>query len=237
MCRCKKYCAAQVVMLRTVLDMRFSEIMSITKIPSNALGSIIWRAGLAAEKPKSKNDVDLDAMEREYIEGASTYELGKKYSVRHETVSRWMRERGHSRGRHQGPAFEKSRQKQHEAAKRHWLEELDDISNGSTGKRPRQVRREAKIASRPHDRGINWRALAKRNGSMRCEICGIECDPNDRTWGTSGPTHPSVDHITRICDGGTDTWDNVRLACVACNLKLNIEKRKEVRDAEEQSVA
>ena len=72
MCRCKKYCAAQVVMLRTVLDMRFSEIMSITEIPSNALGSIIWRAGLAAEKPKSKNDVDLDAMEREYIEGAST---------------------------------------------------------------------------------------------------------------------------------------------------------------------
>ena len=53
---------------------------------------------------------------------------------------------------------------------------------------------------------------------MRCEICGIECDPGDKAWGSTGPTHPSVDHIVEIGKGGTDTWDNVRLACMCCNI-------------------
>ena len=237
MCRCKKYCAAQVVMLRSALMPTTSEIVSMTGIPTSSVVNIINRRCPELKQPIRQRvpDIVVEMVEFDYLAGDSTYAIGEKYGINHSTVSKLMKKRGHYRGKHQGPAYERSRQQQHEEAKRRWLDELDKLPDESSGKRPRQVRREARIASRPHDRGINWKSLAKRNGSMRCEICGIECDPTDREWGTQGPTHPSVDHIVRIADGGTDTWDNSRLACCACNLKLNEQKRREVEDAEKQA--
>lgn len=50
-----------------------------------------------------------------------------------------------------------------------------------------------------------------------CQICGIKCDPNDRSWGSSGATHPTIDHIIPLSKGGTHTWDNVQCACALCN--------------------
>lgn len=233
----KKYCSAQVVMLRTVLGMRFGEIVDATKITPSAVNQVIRRYGLVADKPKTKADVEIQLVEREYLAGASTYELGEKYGVNHTTISRWMRELGHVRGKHHGPAYERSRRIQHEEAVARLTSNHEVEIEQLHGERPRAIVRKKRMNSRRRDSGINWRALAKRNDSMRCEICGIECDPSDKEWGTSGPTHPSVDHITRICDGGTDTWDNVRLACVACNLEANNEKRQEARHAEEQGAA
>lgn len=77
-----------------------------------------------------KQDIDLCAMEREYIAGASTYELGEKYGVRHETVSKWMRGLGHCRGRRQGDAFEKSRKLQGEEALARFTESFADMYRG-----------------------------------------------------------------------------------------------------------
>lgn len=77
-----------------------------------------------------KQDIDLCAMEREYIAGASTYELGEKYGVRHETVSKWMRGLGHCRGRHQGAAFEKSRKLQGDEALARFAEAFADMYRG-----------------------------------------------------------------------------------------------------------
>jgi 5-methylcytosine-specific restriction endonuclease McrA len=41
-----------------------------------------------------RNIYDLDQIEREYLDGASSYELGEKYGVNHTTISKWMRKRG-----------------------------------------------------------------------------------------------------------------------------------------------
>lgn len=47
------------------------------------------------------------------------------------------------------------------------------------------------------------------------------CDWNDFVMkgGTviTGDWYPSVDHVQPIAHGGTDTWDNVRLAHRRCN--------------------
>lgn len=93
----KKYCPALVVMLRTVGNMRFTDICSLLGMSSQSVNSIIRRAGLADKK--RRRDFDLDEIEREYLAGASTYELGEKYGVHHATISKWMKKRGYVRGR------------------------------------------------------------------------------------------------------------------------------------------
>lgn len=69
-----------------------------------------------------KSEVDLDAIEREYIDGVSTYEIGARYGVDHATVSKWMKQRGHTRGRRSGAAIEASRKKQSEEAETRFVE-------------------------------------------------------------------------------------------------------------------
>lgn len=72
-----------------------------------------------------------------------------------------------------------------------------------------------------HTRPIVWQELVGTNG-LRCNICGRDCDPNDTWIGDDGikrygRTYPTVDHILPLRHGGTDTLDNVQLACKHCN--------------------
>ena len=58
--------------------------------------------------------------------------------------------------------------------------------------------------------------LLERDG-LTCYICGKTCDPNDTSWGTSGPNYPTLDHVVALANGGGHTWENVRVACGECN--------------------
>ena len=73
------------------------------------------------------------------------------------------------------------------------------------------------------DYSITVKALYERDNGL-CWLCGKRCDMNDyetREDGTivCGENYPSVDHIIPVCEGGKDTWDNVRLAHRGCNAK------------------
>lgn len=59
------------------------------------------------------------------------------------------------------------------------------------------------------------RVIAKDNSI--CYLCGEKVDKRDRRWGSSGPLYPSIDHVVALKNGGTHTWDNVRLAHIICN--------------------
>lgn len=227
-----KYCPALVVMLRTVTGKKYCEIKQITGIPGNSVSNIISKRGLQAPKHVTKFDVDMDSLEREYLDGASTYTLEKKYGVNHSTISVWMIERGHKRGRGNfKPGTEaalnvaegrrKAIEKLSGNAKTRFLETYDDAYASVEKHRRARFVRKKRILERPRDLGINWRTVAERQGNMKCSICGCECNSDDKRWGCHGPTYPSVDHIQRIADGGSDTWDNVRLVCMHCNIKLN----------------
>lgn len=48
--------------------------------------------------------------------------------------------------------------------------------------------------------------LFKRDRNT-CQYCGLQ----------PGPAELTVDHVTPRCRGGTSTWENCVLACVACN--------------------
>ena len=72
------------------------------------------------------------------------------------------------------------------------------------------------------DKDISALGLFVRDGGV-CWICGGKCNPNDYVirdgYKICGNTYPSVDHIVPVCEGGEDSWKNVRLAHRICNSK------------------
>jgi 5-methylcytosine-specific restriction endonuclease McrA len=70
------------------------------------------------------------------------------------------------------------------------------------------------LAELAGDKGITWRALGQRDG-WDCHLCG---DLVEEKAGTAyEPFGATVDHVISIVEGGTHTWDNVRLAHRRCN--------------------
>ena len=61
--------------------------------------------------------------------------------------------------------------------------------------------------------------IEKDNGT--CYLCGTKTNKKDYTrvrgYFSAGSTYPTVDHVIALANGGTHTWDNVRLACRDCN--------------------
>lgn len=86
--------------------------------------------------------------------------------------------------------------------------------------RIKSEKRMAKLKERQHDTDITLEKLFRRDGGV-CYICGCTCDWSDivEKDGTkiAGDRYPSVDHVKPVAKGGTHTWDNIRLACRACN--------------------
>lgn len=172
------------------------------------------------KRRKRVSDSTIDEIEREYLAGASTYQLGEKYGVRHETISTWMRKRGHRRGK--GCSAERTAtcprcHKQFRATRpnqtycsqacrnaAHWQRHDDEKRANTDGPIEEITLRE--IYDR--DRG-------------RCYICGGRTDWNDYRivsgFKVVGPHYPSRDHVIALHNGGTHTRENIRLACWSCN--------------------
>lgn len=84
------------------------------------------------------------------------------------------------------------------------------------GKRAEKIRSNGEI-----DHDITLEKLIIRDKNI-CHICNTECDItdfeiNENDAFITGVYYPSIDHITAINNGGTHTWDNVKLAHFHCN--------------------
>ena len=84
-------------------------------------------------------------------------------------------------------------------------------------------RKDSRIADEKRiDKDISALGLFVRDGGV-CWICGGKCDPHDYTikdgYKICGNNYPSVDHVVPICEGGEDSWENVKLAHRICNTK------------------
>ena len=69
--------------------------------------------------------------------------------------------------------------------------------------------------------------LYKRDKGI-CYICGTKCDYEDYTYKgntfIAGNYYPSIDHVIPLNKGGTDDWNNLKLAHRICNsLKRDME--------------
>ncbi|MDH5099761.1 HNH endonuclease [Lactobacillus kefiranofaciens] len=65
-----------------------------------------------------------------------------------------------------------------------------------------------------YDKSITLAKLYKRDHGV-CYICDKHLILNDNYNRLDAPT---IEHVVPICKGGTHTWNNVRLACRACNI-------------------
>ena len=72
------------------------------------------------------------------------------------------------------------------------------------------------------DRTITLEKLYERDHGV-CYLCNKTCDWSDfqRINGNFivGGSYPTVEHVKALCNGGTHSWNNVKLACFACNSK------------------
>lgn len=217
-CR-SKYCPVLVVMLRTVGGMRSVEVCNLLGVPSQAVGNILSRHGFA--RSRASRELLIKGIERDYLEGATTYELGKKYGVNHTTISKWMRQRGHNRGKGRcaeraltcqecGATFASNAMNAKFCSKAcYWN------SRGFSDHKSRAAKYGVVYES-----GITTEGLIKRDKNI-CQICGGECDSSDDRWGNFGPLYPTIDHIVAMSNGGGHTWDNVQLAHACCNAYKN----------------
>lgn len=65
------------------------------------------------------------------------------------------------------------------------------------------------------DRGITIERLIKRDGEQ-CYLCGdTVLFDND----INHPKYPTIEHVLAINNGGTHSWDNVKVACRECNTR------------------
>lgn len=239
-CGSKKCCPLAVVLLRRCLGMKPSAIAATLGYTPNAVNSIISRRCPETIVRKHKEDFDIEQMVHEYRDlGMTSYELGEKYGLLPSTVRKWMRQEGVCKGKDNGISQTRS----HEAAVERFVDSYpESLSRCNTWRDRAYVRRKNRILSRPHDKGcdgIKWWDIAKRNGGdLTCWICGGECVPGSR-----GDDAPSVDHLVPISNGGSDTFDNVRIAHRGCNrdrgnrvqLTLDYLIYKEAHHAQEQA--
>lgn len=210
-----KHCPGAIRLYITLLDLSNRQIAEVMGMPPQSVVSI--RRNKLPDLYQQRRDyrnVDLDAIEREYLAGASTYELGEKYGVDHATIGKWMRKRGHCRGRGHGPSQIDS----HDRAVARFIERYpEQIDKCKTWRKRYDARRRYRIVSRPHDGGITgltWQDIYVRNGhDLTCWICKRKCVP----YAADIDRRPSIDHVIPLSNGGTDTYDNTRIAHYGCN--------------------
>lgn len=77
------------------------------------------------------------------------------------------------------------------------------------------------------DYSITLDKLIKRDNNI-CYICNRECNLNDFTIVNNkkitGNYYPSIDHVVALANGGTHSWENVRLAHRICNTLKSTKK-------------
>jgi 5-methylcytosine-specific restriction endonuclease McrA len=80
----------------------------------------------------------------------------------------------------------------------------------------REHRRRAGLWGVPAIKGISKEALRRRHGD-RCCYCGVTMEFTIGEGYNHNPLRASIEHVIPLSLGGAHDWENVRLACMACN--------------------
>lgn len=155
--------------------------------------------------------------------GMSYYEIERLAGVDHSTVSKCLRKIGYRRTR--GNSAKRtliceSCGKPYETTQpnaRYCGSRCKERAHGYD-----HIKR-AKLYGVAWEKGITLDKLIERDG-LTCYVCGKTCDRNDLSWGSYGPDYPTIDHVIPLRNGGTHTWDNVKVACANCNCAIKREK-------------
>lgn len=172
--------------------------------------SVLHKYGISTPRYRQLDvEIDVDEAARLYKDGSTLHEIASMMGCSWMTIQRRLTDAGvdmHAQGCR-------------------YVDPMTTADKRLSENKQAQKRRNA-ISKRPHDggsRGIRWGDIARRD-HMRCQICGRMVDASDK-WKSAGGrwcfgrAYPTVDHIIALYNGGTDTYDNVQLACKHCNSK------------------
>lgn len=171
---------------------------------------------------KRREDLPIDAIEQEYLNGATTYFLGEKYGVDHSTISKWMRSLGHFRGRGNGLSRNLTCSVCGQLFTTTRSNEIYCSECRKQLERNNEYRHRARRYGVEYDPSITLQSALSRLG-MTCALCGGECDQSDRTSQYVGAKYPTIDHIQPMSMGGSHTWGNVQIAHMLCNSKKGVQ--------------
>lgn len=150
-----------------------------------------------------------------YAEGHSVRETAEMFHRSVAQINNVVKARGITNGKdwqEEGAAHNRRVRKASEEAFLLYLK-----AGGADYKQIRDVHKRRAVKYKcTYDPTVTLKALIKRDG-LRCAICGEMCDPNDHTWGYTGPQSPSIDHIIPMAKGGGHIWGNVQVAHIICN--------------------
>lgn len=171
-CAYRDNCYALFRMLYDVLGISAKDI-------ATALGAnqaTVWNACCKSRGIRDrwkKQDFDLTQIEYEYLNGATTYELGEKYGVDHTAISKWMRQLGHCRGK--GYASQNSaaaaNKKSHEAAQERFVEWLSSEYEGLYSLVKGAEGHRCKDTIRCNKCGTVFERLRNTKYGIRCPTC------------------------------------------------------------------
>ena len=91
---------------------------------------------------------------------------------------------------------------------------LDVNSVGGGGHYRRRQRNIGRASE--YDEGVTLKSVRIKYNDV-CQICGLLVDDTAIENGHIKRLYPTIDHIIPLSKGGTHTWNNVRLAHMACN--------------------
>lgn len=73
-------------------------------------------------------------------------------------------------------------------------------------------------------RAARQEAIERTKG--RCTDCGKQCARYDGKQWRTAEYGGEVDHIVALCDGGTDSAENLALRCKSCHAKRDAARRR-----------
>lgn len=86
----------------------------------------------------------------------------------------------------------------------------------------KETKRRIRAKTSHFDSDITLERLYERDKGV-CYLCNEHCSWEDYRKENGifiiGSNYPTIEHVIALCNGGSHSWDNVKLACHACNSK------------------
>ena len=152
----KKHCPAIVGIYYYVDGINSSkEIARRMGVSTSSVWEILNRKLKVAGHYEKTPKTTIDAVEREYLAGESTYMLAEKYGVDHTTIGKWMKRRGHSRGKGWTGGNRRGHNKGHDAIRAAAIEkcaaQVEELTGGSISL-------------------VSY--VSREDTTLRCNVCG-----------------------------------------------------------------
>ena len=178
-CGKTKSCWPAITLLRTFTSMEIADIARELDLSVSSVGAVCAKR-CPTERRSRNESIDYDKVEREYLAGASTHELGEKYGVNPATISKWMRRRGHQLGKighgWTQPRICKKCGCEYQA-RSSTAKYCDECRNVIESPKPRKNPKDAydvELAEHNPDIVCTGYHGKKAKGEFRCNVCGEE---------------------------------------------------------------